>query len=447
MTILNQTLFAEYNKQLLPKGKKYLIAVSGGADSMCLLHLMHNVGFDVQVAHINYQLRAEHSEADAELVNAFCNTRNIICHSQKVDTKNYMLSHKMGLQEAARAIRYNYFASICKQQNIDYILTAHHANDNIETVLMHIGRGSGLKGITGIAAKNNNILRPLLPFSKIAIYQYLQENKIAFREDASNAKNDYTRNAVRNILIPEWQKIQSAFENNMLQNIALWQDSYAIYQDAIEKQKSKLLLPKGTDYWIPIRLLTKQKSLHVWMYELFNPFGFSVASIPEITKLLASASGKFIENEQFIIHKDRNFLILSPKKTSDNSIHFIHSPEEVQTFRQGTLSMLVKEKPKSLLCPKEICMLDKKSIIFPLILRPYAAGDYFYPLGMPKKKKVARFLINEKIPQPAKEKIWVLESNKKIVWIIGYRIDDRFKVKNNTEDILEITFKPNEKNG
>jgi tRNA(Ile)-lysidine synthase len=416
----------------------YLVGVSGGVDSMVLLHLLLQCKIVIEVAHVNYQLRGKDSDLDAKLVEVFCEENQIVMHKKVVDTKLYLEENKVGLQEGARNIRYLFFNEILEQRNRMKIITAHHANDNIETVLMHIARGTGLKGLTGIQPEGSLLVRPLLSFTKTEIVDYAIKNNITYREDASNATNDYTRNAIRNILIPEWQKIQPNFENNMLQNISIWNGANEIYESHVKKVLSKLWVIENGNCCIPIRLLLKQGNVAIWLYEILKHFSFNASQIVEAQKLLCAENGKFIKNKIWRIYRDRNFLVITKITSISESLIIIEDANKEIEFGFSKLSFEQVDKPENLQTTANVCLVNIEAIRFPLLLRHARVGDYFFPLGMPKKKKISKFLIDLKLSQTQKESVWVLESEKKIIWVVGQRMDERFKVKNTSEKVMQI---------
>ncbi len=438
--LTRETFFKENNHIVCTQ--QYLVAVSGGLDSMVLLHLVSTMPNSIQVAHINYQLRGQASDMDAQLVEDFCTKHQIVFHKKVIDTKAYLAENKLGLQEGARNIRYQFFTEIIGDNNIK-ILTAHHANDNVETVLMHIARGTGFKGLTGIPVINKTIIRPLLHYTRAQIEAYATLHEVPFRTDASNSINDYTRNAIRNTLLPTWQKIQPSLQENIIRNIEVWNGAYAIYNQHIKLRSSKLLLKQGTGYAIPIALLQKQGNENVWLYELLQPLGFASTEINEVHKLLHAENGKYFKNEVYKVFKDNKFLKITPINTAENEFIIIENKEGLTSFALGQITFAEITKPATLETKSNNCYVSIDLVIFPIVLRKAKPGDYFYPLGMGKKKKISKLLIDLKLTQAQKDAVWVLESNNKIIWVIGHRMDERFKVKPNATQVMQLLLKPN----
>lgn len=422
--------------------KKYLLAVSGGVDSMVLCHLFLRSSISFTVAHCNFQLRANESDQDEAFVADWCKQHKIPFHVKKFDTKTYANENKLSIQVAARNLRYNFFYNTLEKEALDALVTAHHKDDDIETALFHFFRGSGISGLTGIPCENNKIIRPLLDVNKEEIIAYATTHQILFREDSSNQKQDYTRNKLRNHLIPQLEELFPQFKNNIAENIKRFEEVNEIYTQRIEQYRKKLLEKRGRDYYIPILKLNHVTPLLTILYELLKPFGFNSSQTKQTILLMNSESGHFIENDTYRILKNRNFLILAEKNTKASEIILIEKQtEHVATEDFELIIGSITKESFHLKKDHSVCQIDEGLLEFPLILRKYRMGDYMYPLGMKKKKKIARILIDQKVSAIEKEKIWVLESNKKIVWLVGMRIDERFKVVPHTAQIKTLQIK------
>jgi tRNA(Ile)-lysidine synthase len=438
--MLDIKLFLHANKLLLPPNATYLLAVSGGADSMVLWHVMQQAGYNIAIAHCNYQLRGADSDADEALVVATANAYNNTLYKIKFDTNNEIASRKKSLQEVARDLRYHFFNTIVAANNINYIITAHHANDNIETILQHVARGTGLDGLMGIPKINGNVLRPLLPYAKQEIMAYATANTINFREDSSNSKNDYNRNALRNAVIPMWENYAPQLVHNMQANIERWQGVNAIYKKTVAKEILKICETRNGDIYVAINYLTKIGNISTWLFEICRQYNFTSGQIPAIEKLLTAHTGSSIASATHTIFKQQYFLVVTKINTADASIIVIHETDEVVILKNGKLDIEQKVQPKFDNSNNNIAYLNAAKITWPLILRQWLPGDYFYPLGLGKKKKIARFLIDNKVPQHQKNEVLVLVSDNKILWVMGYRIDDRFKLKPNATEALKLVY-------
>jgi tRNA(Ile)-lysidine synthase len=426
----------------LNKAKKYLLAVSGGIDSMVMADLFLQQQLEFSVAHCNFQLREEDSNLDEQLVIDWCIKNNIDYFIKRVDTKEYCAQHKCSIQVGAREIRYAFFDEICADKNIDFIVTAHHQDDTIETTLFQFFRGTGIQGLTGIPARNQKIIRPLLSYSKQQIVDYAAKFQVAFREDKSNLKQDYSRNKMRLHIIPQLEELYPAFKNNIANNIHRMNEVNEIYLQQIKNYKKKLIEQRGKDFYIPILKLKTITPLATILFELIKEFHFSYDQTLQVLQLLERQTGSLVASQSHQIIKNRNFLIVTEKNTQLSELILIdegNTKIETQDFVMKLKSIRADkfEINKGL----KYCAIDAKLIEFPLLLRKWRTGDYLYPFGMTKKKKLSKVLIDAKIPLHEKETIWVVESNKKIVWVVGVKSDNRFRVSEKTQNVLCFEIK------
>jgi tRNA(Ile)-lysidine synthase len=456
--------FTEHIQQqnLFQHKDRLLLAVSGGIDSIVLCELCHQAGFNFEIAHCNFQLRGEESERDEQFVQSIGEKYSVKVFIKKFDTEQYADGHKVSIQVAARELRYEWFSELLeipgvryqvsgnskKVNSISYILTAHHANDNIETLLINFFKGTGIKGLHGILPKQANIIRPLLFAKKEEILSFAKENNLSFVEDSSNITDKYTRNYFRNQLIPSIKKVFPEVEENLLNNIERFREIEILYQEAINLHKKKLIEYKEKEIHIPVLKLLKSEPVKTIIYEIIHEYGFSAHQTEEVMHLLKSESGKYISSVTHKIIKNRKWLIISPNNNLEALHILIHESHKEIEFENGKLKIEKYSnnnyKPNT---GNTSVMLDADAITFPLLLRKWKQGDYFYPLGVQNlpaarrgKKKLSKFFIDQKISINDKEKIWLIESDKKIIWIIGLRIDDRFKMTSQTKKILELSF-------
>ncbi len=441
-----------------------LLAVSGGIDSVVLCELCSQAGYSFIIAHCNFKLRGAESERDAAFVQQLAQSYNVPLQIKEFDTEAYAEQNRLSIQEAARELRYNWFAELIRQSApanasadkpeahkferpashsllATSLLTAHHLDDNIETMLMHFFRGTGIHGLRGMLPKHGQIVRPLLFARKQELKQFATENYLTWVEDSSNALDKYSRNYFRHQLIPLVQKIYPEAENNLAANLRRFADMEQLYDQAIEQHKKKLLEHKGQEVHIPVLKLKKAEPLYSVVYEIIKAFGFSPAQTEEVIRLLDSESGRYVQSATHRIIKNRRWLIIAPAQSEQAQTLVIDEDENKVVFENGEL---VFEQPTGknvqLVTDAAIALIDKDTLQFPLLLRKWKKGDYFYPLGLRKKKKLARFFIDQKLSLTDKEKVWVLESNKKILWVVGLRIDDRFKLTEATKQVLKIQF-------
>ncbi|RFM27606.1 tRNA lysidine(34) synthetase TilS [Deminuibacter soli] len=427
-----------------------LVAVSGGIDSVVLTDVLHKAGALFVMAHCNFQLRGEESERDEQFVHELAAGYNKELLVQRFDTKQYAEQNKLSVQEAARELRYNWFQALVNDNSITipgwkgraWIATAHHANDSIETLLINFFRGTGIGGLHGILPLQGNIIRPLLFATREQVKQYAQQHALRWVEDSSNASDKYVRNHFRLNLIPGLQQVFPNVEQNLLQNIERFRDAELLYKQAVQLHTRKLLEYKGDEVHIPVYKLLQLQPLTALVWEICKPYGFSVAQTPEIIKLLHADNGSYTSSATHRVIRNRNWLIIAPRNTEQPGHILITSAAEKIIFAGGTLQFGVLPNSEAAISTQpQVACLNAAAVQFPLLLRPWRQGDYFYPLGMPKKKKISRFLIDQKLSATDKEKVWVLESNQRIVWVVGRRIDDRFKVTQGTRSVISITLR------
>ena len=457
MNLLQRFIDFIKKENLFQPKDKLLLAVSGGVDSVVLCEVCKQAGFDFVIAHCNFKLRGEESERDELFVRELAKKYNAEIFVKKFDTEKFAEQNKLSIQVAARELRYEWFTSLTgnkqnaisnKQTNDNcplpiahWIITAHHANDNLETLLINFFKGTGINGLRGILSKNKKIIRPLLFARKEELLEFAKENNLSFVEDSSNASDKYTRNYFRNKLIPGIQKVFPQAEDNLLNNIQRFKDIEMLYQQSIDLHKNKLIEKKGEEVHIPVLKLLKSAPLPTIVYEIIKDFGFTSNQTEEVIKLLKSDSGKYVQSPTHRLLKNRSWLIISPNNTNLFGNILIEENDTSIEFINGKLSFQkIVTDNSELTSDRYIAMLDADEIIFPLLLRKWKQGDYFYPLGMSKKKKLSRFFIDQKLSLTEKENIWLLEMNKKIIWVVGQRIDDRFKITAKTKNILKVSL-------
>jgi tRNA(Ile)-lysidine synthase len=452
MNLLLQFQNSIKQKNLFSSKDKLLLAVSGGVDSVVLCELCKQAEYDFIIAHCNFHLRGEESNRDEHFVKQLGKKYSVEVLVRQFDTDKYAAENKLSTQEAARELRYNWFEELVKKDAEEFrihhslcaihLLTAHHADDNNETVLMNFFRGTGLHGLTGIPEMINYIRRPLLNFSKEELVAFAKENKLEFVEDSSNLSSKYTRNFFRNEIIPAISKVYPQVKDNLKDNINRFKEIEKLYQLGVAGLKKILCKPKGKGIHIPVKLLMGYNN-RALIYEIISGYGFNEKQVDEVVKLAVSESGKYIQSAEnkFRIIKHRHWFIISPVEAAESENIIIEEGDKVIQFVLGTLGIerTLSIKPQT---SNDKVSLDAKEVQFPLLLRKTKTGDYFYPLGMKKKKKINRFLIDQKLSKTEKENVWVLESNQRIIWVVGHRIDERFKITENTKTVLCLSLSP-----
>ena len=436
-----QTFTALFRKKNLSLANdRFLLAVSGGIDSVVLCELSKRAGLNFAIAHCNFGLRGEESNRDEAFVKSLGEKYSVAVFVKNFDTAAYAGEKRLSTQEAARELRYNWFEELRKESGFAYTLLAHHADDNVETLLLHFFRGTGLEGLTGMPEEKGeaHCLRPMLHLRRKEIERFAKENNLTWVEDSSNASNKYSRNFFRNEIIPRLRSVFPQVEENLLNNIQRFAQTNILYKEFIAELKRKVCETKGEEVHIPVLKLMKYKDTSL-VYEIIKDFGFGEAAVDEVLKLAKAESGKYIANNDYRIIRHRAWFIVAPTTVNAETI-VIEKENSLVHFGSGQLKLKFLSRDKvSLDASPLVAQLDAKEIAFPLVLRKWKAGDYFYPLGMKKKKKLARFFIDQKLSKTEKEKAWVLESHKRIVWIVGYRIDDRFKLTDATKEVLQIS--------
>jgi len=434
------------NERLFSSQDRLLLALSGGLDSVVLCELLHRAGFDFTIAHCNFQLRGAESDRDESFVRQLANRYRREVLVKRFDTATYAAEQKASIQLAAREMRYDWFRQVIGEWGRGgVILTAHHLDDNIETMVMNFFRGTGLAGLRGMLPRQDNIARPLLFAGRAELHRFAEVSKLTWVEDSSNESDKYTRNFFRHQVLPMLERAYPATLKNLADNLGRFREIEVLFRDAIALQKSRLLEQRGSEIHVPVLKLKKAGPPVTLLHELFSSYGFTPGQMGGIAALLDSPSGKYICSATHRLLKDRRWLILSPLASKEPVIVVIDQGRTLVDFPAGTLQL--EWVPGSAGRPSSetaVALLDANEIGFPLLLRPWRPGDYFYPLGMRKKKKLSRFFIDQKLSLAEKEKIWVLEMNRKIVWVVDRRIDDRFKITDVTRQVLRITlFKRN----
>lgn len=435
--MLNQ--FKQHITQKFPESVsgKTLLAVSGGVDSMVLLHLYQALKLDFAVAHCNFQLRGTESNLDEKLVVYFCKKHDIPCFVERFDTMQFVESRKVSIQIAARELRYNWFKQICADNDYQFIATAHHLDDQVETFLINFTRGTGIDGLVGIPEKNENIIRPLLIFSRDEILNYAAENGVEWREDQSNATTKYLRNKMRHLVLPVLKEENTEFLKSFQNTLHHLKQTQLLANDAVaffEKECAQMI-----DDQLEIDLDKAQNfnnNKH-YLLQVLKIYGFNSAD--EIEKICLSDSGKVLKNNGYTVLKDRNKLIVFEEKSVRDDLFYINTKTDVLSLPFFmNISEVEKEEFNS---DKSTIFVNSNLLKWPLVLRRKQTGDYFQPFGMNGVKKVSKFFKDEKLSKIQKDNTWILENGDgKIIWIVGLRADDRFKITSNNQQNYKITL-------
>lgn len=415
------------------RDRTFLLACSGGVDSMVLAHLCYRSNLEFSLAHCNFGLRGEESDADEKLVRAFAKEINHKIYVTNFDTIGYVSKFKVSMEMAARELRYAWFDKIMGEEQIDILVTAHHADDNLETFLINLSRGTGIDGLLGIPEQTETTIRPLLQFSRERILQYANEAGIVWREDQSNQDFIHLRNKIRHQIVPILKELHPTFLKNFQNTQEYLSQTAGIASDRIENLKRELFQKEGDVIKISIASLIGLYPVRAYLYALFNSYEFREWN--DVEGLLSASSGKEIRSKTHRLIKDREHLLLQPIKQGTDSEFQIHEHEDrVQEPISMSLE-LVNSLGKT---SKNCIYIDKDLVSYPLKIRKWKVGDWFRPFGMKGAKKVSKFFKDEKMDLIAKEQQWLLVSGDNIVWIIGRRGDDRFRVTERSRNILKI---------
>ena len=415
--------------------KKLIIATSGGLDSMVLLHLFQELKQEIAIAHCNFQLRGLESFEDQNFVQNYAAANDIPIFVTQFDTENFAKDYKLSTQVAARNLRYDWFYELLESKNYDYILTAHHADDNLETFIINLSRGTGLDGLVGIPSQNDKIIRPLLTFSRQEIENFAKENNIKWREDSSNASDKYLRNKIRHTIIPRLKELNENFLESFQKTQIYLQESQIMVEDATIMIYQQVAKEVGEEIHFDLLKLKTLPNFKSYLYQWLLEFGFSAWN--DIYDLVDAQSGKIIYSNGYKLLKNRNHFILSPISKNDNEIYFI---EKNQLEVKIPLNLSICQVLDISNTNQNTIFVDAEKLSFPLTIRKWNKGDGFQPFGMNgNSKKVSKFFKDEKLSVLEKQNIWILLSDNQIVWIIGLRQDERFKIETTTKNIFQIT--------
>lgn len=430
------------NQHLFAKTDNILLTVSGGRDSVVMVHLFHQAKLNFGIAHCNFKLRGKEADKDEQFVKALAEKLNVPFYTISFNTKEFANEKKISTQMAARELRYHWFEEIRVKNNFNYVATAHHKNDVTETLLINLTKGTGLSGLHGIFSKNGTIIRPLLCFNRTEINDFVKSNKIKFREDKSNEETKYVRNKIRHNIIPELEKINPSFIETIFSETQQFAELEQFIETKINKDRKKCFSIKNENIEIDIPKLLKLKPLKTYLFYFLKPYGFNADDLNDVMNSLEKQSGKKFLSKTHQIIKDRNQLIISIIKNAENKEFKVETLKDFSQLPIHVNAKIVsKERLKAIKKDKNYAYLDVDKIHFPLMLRKWQQGDKFKPFGMKGVKKLSDFFVDEKLSLLEKEVIWLLTSNNKIVWVVGHRIDDDFKLTIKTQQVLQLQLK------
>lgn len=426
------------------KDAGFLLAVSGGADSVSLLHAFHSLHLKACVLHCNFSLRGAESDADEQFVRQLCKNFSMDCHIRQFDTARQARENGLSIEMAARELRYAWFREMKQTLNMDYIVVAHHADDVAETVLINLCRGTGIKGLTGIQPVNGDILRPLLECSREEILTYLAEHQLDYRTDSSNHSLDYVRNKIRHQVIPVFKEINPAFLNTVAENCTALKETEQIYRYALQQLREEVLKQEGDEMLLDISRILSSPAPYTLLYEILKPYGFNKSQIRDILNSHDAIPGKQFTAGAYRLVKDRHCWRLDDHSQNTPTNCLLASAGQF-SIAGRTFQVTVFPRPADFKIPQapNIACLDADKVKFPLLVRNWQTGDYFYPLGMGKsRKKISDFFTDRKFTARQKQECLLLLSGEEIAWLIGNRIDDRFKITPATQNILKVELLP-----
>ena len=417
------------------KEKKLLLACSGGVDSVVLVHLMHSLGYEIALAHCNFSLRGIESDKDAKFVEQLAKGLSIPVFVETFDTHKYADELKISTQMAARDLRYAWFEEIRENFKYDCILTAHHLDDNLETFFINLTRGSGLKGLIGIPRINHRVVRPLLQISRLEVESYALDNSLKWREDLTNLETDYLRNKLRIEVLPKFKHLNKSVLKNYQKTQHILQDSYNLLQDYITIVFKTVVIVHKNSYIIDIEKLKEFPNTKALIYELLKDFGFT--QWEDIWNLIDGQTGKQVFSSSHILLKNRKNLILTLKGDPEKKEEYFIEKEIKEM--NAPLYLKFELGVFSEIADKNSIQVASEKLVYPLKLRKWQAGDSFQPFGMKGRKKLSKYFKDEKVPNTEKNSVWLLLSEEKIVWVIGYRMDEYFRVNSADDKVLKIS--------
>ncbi|WP_320112231.1 tRNA lysidine(34) synthetase TilS [Draconibacterium orientale] len=425
-------------KQLIKPEQKVLLAISGGIDSMVLLHLFERSEFEYGIAHCNFRLRGDESDGDEAFVHEQVEQHGTAAHFETFDTKEYAALKGISIEMAARELRYGFFERIRKEYEYDCIVTAHHQDDLIETFFLNLSRKTGIRGLTGIKEKKGKLIRPLLFASREDIEKYAAENYISYREDSTNNEVVYQRNFLRHKILPLFSELNPAFKKNFIASVDNLKAAYDVYEDAIGNEIHKVLSEEKEQSVISIPVLQNSQHPKTVLLEILSGYGFNASIVDAVYQSLETHSGKQFFSKTHRLVKDRDALFIQELTDDEDRVYYIEE-DDMELFAPFDISVeRMNANGFSIIKEANTACVDLEKVQFPLLMRKWQQGDYFQPLGMTGFKKVSDFFIDRKMPLHEKENTWLLCSGKNIVWIMGQRLDNRFKVTPSTKQVLKI---------
>ncbi len=439
--ILEKTRYNLMHHCQVAPNSRILVGLSGGADSIALLHILLQLGYYCQAAHCNFHLRGEESDRDEAFVRQWCLDRDVPLQVIHFDTHQTAREEKISIEMAARQLRYQWFQSLLEENHLNYLAIGHHADDSVETFLLNLTRGTGVRGLSGIQYRNGHIIRPLLDLSRADIEAYCKQNNLEFVNDSTNAEEHYLRNKIRHSVVPVLKSINPAFLETMQGNMQRMMALAELLRETTETFRQEAVATEGEDTLISIKKIEETTHKKLILFEVLNGYGFNASTIDDLLK--CQEEGKigrqFFSSTHRLILDRYNLVLLPRDQDEENRNYYIE--HGINKLTQPLAMRLVeyeKTEPFELWRPPHIGLFDADRMQYPLTLRHWQEGDQFKPLGMNGFKKLSDYFIDQKIRRDQKEQMWILLSGNDIIWLVGERIDDRYKITAKTKNILEI---------
>ncbi|MEK6479297.1 tRNA lysidine(34) synthetase TilS [Catalinimonas sp. 4WD22] len=433
-----------HETNLFDENSPILLAVSGGIDSVVMADLFAEANFDFAITHCNFHLRGEESDGDEAFVRQLARQYEVDCFVKAFETTDYAEQEKVSIEMAARKLRYDWFNTLLNQHNYAFVATAHHKNDVLETMLFNLSRGTGIAGLHGILPKKANIIRPLLFAGRKQIENYAKQKKLNWREDRSNQDEKHRRNLIRRKVIPVLEVVNPNLLQTMEMSLERISGTEDVFKAVVKDLKSICIRNDGRDVYLNINILKNQPGLKVVLHELIKEYGFQYHQSREIAEFVEKHErniqvGKVFDSPTHRLNIDRKELVISSLTDDIGDLYMIDEKEHILQTDEFELNFNVLDAHKYKIMPlANIAALDHEKLKFPLKLRTWKKGDYFFPLGMNRKKKLSDFMIDLKIPLNLKKRVMVLVSGDEIVWVVGHRIDHRYRVIDKTKQVFEV---------
>ena len=442
--ILNRVEAFIEREQLLRVDQKVLVGVSGGADSIVMLHMLLALDYKCIVAHMNFGLRGSASDEDELFVKEFCLRHECEFVSKRVDTKKHAFDKSISIEMAARELRYAWFDSFIRDGKADLLAVGHHLNDSIETTFLNLSRITGVRGVSGISPKRDKLFRPLLCLSKDEVLQYAKENRLAYRIDESNKDIIYKRNLIRHQVIPKFEILEPAFVSNMNKTLSYLRDTSDMLEDFASQWKEQNLVKEDAVWHISFKTVFNKSYGRLLLYEALKDFGFKNNQVLLIYEAGRNEPGRKFYSDNYVVYVDRcSWHIVDKNVESERPLYLIIDTVPFELSISDTRLELLKEKKADSFVFSKVnseVAFDFDKITFPLIVRKWKLGDWFIPFGMNGRKKISDFLIDSKVSLLDKSNVYVLESGGNVVWIIGYRLDNRFRIDSSTLNVIRARY-------